>query len=339
MIRIKLLDYHIHRNETTFRPYMAAYDWFKEAGIEFVGEADSYDYAFVGQASVINKKVSLEESVQKGLEFLSNITGEYFIVDGQDSTSLIGTAELLRESKAVCMLKNSMLRDPQMYKEKTANGRYYWGKGDYNVPDIDELMPRIRLAGCNWLSTVQTNWYAYSPEKEFDVSCMFGYPTKEPVYEHGLSQTDYYDPHRKALMETLDPSFKLAKLENGVRIPIEQYYNNMYKSRFIMAPLGYGAMAPRDLEASMMGSILVKPNLDWMITEPNPYIPGETYLDVNYDWSDLNDKISNVLDDYPNQQKFYVENMRETYSKLFTPQRFVTHFHGILSSLDGVDTE
>ena len=29
-----------------------------------------YDYAFVGQASIIDKKVSLKKSINKGLEFL-----------------------------------------------------------------------------------------------------------------------------------------------------------------------------------------------------------------------------------------------------------------------------
>jgi hypothetical protein len=339
MIKIKLLEYDIHRNETTFRPFLAASEWFSQAGIEFIGDGDSYDYAFVGQASIIDKKVPLDESVEKGLEFLSKVTGDYIIVDGQDSHSLIGTAEILRESNAVLMLKNVMLNDPFLYKTPLANGRYYWGEGVYTIPDITDLLPRIRLSGCNWLSTVQTNWYAYDSDKEYDVSCMFGYPTKEPVYEHDLCQTDYYDPHRKTLFDTLDPTFNTIQLQDGVRIPIEQYYNNMYRSKIILAPLGYGAMAPRDLESCMMGSVLVKPNIDFLKTEPNIYKSGETYVGVNYDWSDLNEKVKEVTMDYKRLQPFYVENMRNLYSRLYTPQRFVTHVHGILSELSGMGHE
>ena len=41
---------------------------FREVGIEFTTSND-YDYAFVGQASIIDKKKSLEESVEKGFHF------------------------------------------------------------------------------------------------------------------------------------------------------------------------------------------------------------------------------------------------------------------------------
>ena len=181
MIKIKLIEPHIHRNETTFRPFLFAQNQLKEIGIEFT-DGDSYDYEWVGQASIIDKKKSLKESIEKGIEFISKITGDYMIVDGQDATSLIGTVDVFRESKAKLFLKNSYLKDFDLYKKGWANGRMYWGKGDYSVPDIDNLKSKMKLSGCNWLHTVQPNWLDYSKEKSYDISCMFGYPTKEPVY-------------------------------------------------------------------------------------------------------------------------------------------------------------
>ena len=106
MIKIKLYEHDIHRNETTFRPFVKAIDIFKEVGIEFT-TSDDYDYAFVGQASIIDKKKPLKESVERGLEFVSKITGDYFIVDGQDATTLIGTIDVFRESNALLFLKNT----------------------------------------------------------------------------------------------------------------------------------------------------------------------------------------------------------------------------------------
>ena len=58
MIKIKLYDSHTHRNETTFRPFLLAKDYFREIGIEFT-DSDDYDYGFVGQASIIDKKKHL----------------------------------------------------------------------------------------------------------------------------------------------------------------------------------------------------------------------------------------------------------------------------------------
>ena len=100
MIKIKLLEKDIHRNETTFRPFLFAQDLFREAGIEFT-DSDDYDFAWVGQASIIDKKKPLQDSIARGLEFITEITGDYMIVDGQDSTSLIGTIDVFRESNAL----------------------------------------------------------------------------------------------------------------------------------------------------------------------------------------------------------------------------------------------
>ena len=59
MIKVKLYEHEIHRNETTFRPFAMAQNIFREVGIEFTTSND-YDYAFVGQASIIDKKKPLK---------------------------------------------------------------------------------------------------------------------------------------------------------------------------------------------------------------------------------------------------------------------------------------
>jgi len=335
MIKVKLCELDIHRNETTFRPLLMAQDIFREVGIEFT-TSDDYDYAFVGQASIIDKKKPLKESVEKGLEFLSKITGDYMIVDGQDATTLIGTIDVFRESNALLFLKNSYLKNFDLYKQGWANGRYYWGKGDYSVPDIDELKPKMKLSGCNWLHTVQPNWLDYSQEKSYDVSCMFGYPTKEPVYEHDLCQTDYYDPHRKKLMDTLGDKYKIAGLVDGERIPIEKYYQKMYESKIIMAPIGYGEMAPRDIEATMFGSVLMKPDMSYISSEPFVYEDDETYIAVNYDWSNLEEKIDYVLSDYDNIRERIVTNMRNQFTEKYKLGNLVLHVYDVFKNIDEV---
>ena len=338
MIKIKLYEHEIHRNETTFRPFVMAQDIFGEVGIEFTTSED-YDYAFVGQASIIDKKKPLKESVEKGLDFVSKITGDYFIIDGQDATTLIGTIDVFRESNALLFLKNTYLRDFDLYKQGWANGRYYWGKGEYSVPDIDKLKSRMKLTGCNWLHTVQPNWLDYSKDKPYDLSCMFGYPTKEQVYEHDVSQTKYYDPHRKNLMDILGDKYKIAGLVNGKRIPIEEYYQKMRDSKIIMAPLGYGEMAPRDLESAMFGSVLMKPDMSYILSEPFIYDDDETYIAVDYSLSNLEEKIDYVLSDYSNIREKLVQNMRKRFIEKYNLRNLVLHMYDIFNNLDGVGQE
>ena len=338
MIKIKLYEHERHRNETTFRPFVSAANLFKDVGIQFT-LSDDYDYAFVGQASIIDKKKPFKESVENGVEFCSKITGDYFIVDGQDSTSLIGTIDVFRESNARLFLKNTYLKDFNLYKQGWANGRMYWGEGDYSVPDIHDLEPNMKLTGCNWLHTVQPQWLDYNNNHQYDLSCMFSYPSKVKVYEHDLCQTDYYDLHRKNLMETLGDKYKVAKLIDGKVLPRNQYYDNMYKSKIILAPLGYGEMAPRDLESAMFGNVLMKPDMGYILSEPFLYDDNETYIAVNYDWSNLEEKIDYVLSDYDNVRERLVENMRRRYSERYEPKNLVLHIYDIFKKLDDVVKE
>jgi len=335
MIKIKLLEPEIHRNETTFRPFLFAQDYLREIGIEFTN-SDDYDYALVGQASIIDKKKSLDESIENGLEFVSKITGDYIIMDGQDSTSLIGTIDVFRESDAVLFLKNSYLKDFDLYKKGWVNGRMYWGKGDYSVPDIDKLKSKMKLTGCNWLHTIQPNWLDYSQEKKYDISCMFGYPTPEPVYEHNICQTDYYDPHRKKLMDVLGDKYNIAGLKNGERVSQQEYYDKMYNSKIIMAPLGYGSMAPRDLESAMFGSVLVKPDVSFIDSKPFIYEDNETYIAVNYDWSNLEEKIDYVLNNFDWLRKYLIDNMRARYTEEYQYSKIALHLYEILKKLEDV---
>ena len=194
----------------------------------------------------------------------------------------------------------------------------------------------MRLTGCNWLNTIQPRWFDYNSDKKYDISCMFGYPTKEPVYEHDVCQTDYYDPHRKNLFETLGDKYKVAGLIDGQRIPQEEYHRKMYESKIIMAPLGYGEMAPRDIEATMFGSILMKPDVSYINSKPFVYEDGETYIACKYDWSDLEEKIDYVLSNYDELQPYIVENMKSSFIKKNNNKNLVIHMHEIFESLNCV---
>ena len=332
MIKIKLCERQIHRNETTFRPFVNASNIFRDVGIEFT-DSDSYDYAFVGQASIIDKSKSLQESVDKGLEFVSKITGDYFIVDGQDSTSLIGTIDVFRESNAILFLKNSYLKDFNLYKQGWANGRMYWGKGNYSVPDIDQLKPKMKLTGCNWLSTITPRWYNVFNEKKYDISCMFGYPIITKNYEHGLYQNEYYESHRKKLLEKITPKYNYIGLENGKKVSGEEYFQKMSKSKIIMSPIGFGEMNPRDVQSAMLGSVLIEPDMSYILSKPFIYEDNKTYIAVKYDWSDLEEKIDYVLSDYDNIRNRLVYNFRKSFIEQYDAKNLVIHFYNMLRGL------
>lgn len=342
MIKIKLYELDKHRNECTFRPFLYAQNSLRDIGIEFTN-GDSYDYAWIAQASFLNKKVSLEQSVNDGLEFLSKITGDYMLIDGQDSTSLIGSYEILKKSNALLLLKNSLLKDRSLYKQGWNLGRYYWGPGEYKLDDFDTYSDRIVLSGTNWLMThwagIRPYWLDINRTREYDISAMYQYPSNENVYEHGHLQSKYYDDYRKPVFNILDKlnKYKIARIENGQRVPIEEYYRRVSNSKILLAPCGYGEMAPRDMEAAMFGSILIKPNLDYIDSTPWIYKDNETYISCKHDFSDLESKIEMILGNY--EKYFYIiENARQSIIDSMNPEKLALHLYNVFIKLNSITT-
>ncbi len=336
MIKIKIYEIDKHRNETTFRPFLFARHIFNEIGIEFVTDGQA-DFAFVGHASFVNKKLSLSESVSSGLKFLETVKEPYFLFDGQDAATLIGSYEVFEQSKAIYLLKPTLYTNRSEYINKYVNGRLYWGCGEYSIPNLD-IMDKIKLSGFNWLSTTQPQWLNYNNNKHFDVSAMFMYPHKD-VFEHGLNQAIHYNRFRQNVFNNLSTKFNVAKLENGIRLPLNEYYNRMSNSKIILAPFGFGEIAPRDLEATMFGSVLIKPDMSHLETLPNLYIPYKTYVPCKHDFSDLNEKIDYVLSDFNNLQSFYVENMRRRYMEVYDLNKLVLHYYNLFKNMKGVAVE
>lgn len=339
MIKIKLVELEKHRNEIAFRPYIFAQHLFKQVGIEFVTNSDSYDYAFIAQASFIDKQIELEKSIEQGIEFVNKFGKNVFLLDGQDSHSLIGTVEVLKNTNALVMFKNTLLNDISLYKQSWVNGRMYWGPGDYSVPYIDEVIDRIKLSGTNWLSTIQPTWHQYNSNKPYDVSCMFSWGDSEN-YEYTKLTSTYYDEHRRTLLDTLSKTtFNVVKRERGIRIPQQQFYQNMYDSKIVMAPIGYGEMAVRDIEAASFGSVLIKPDMSHIQSYPNIYEDGKTYISCKYDWSDVEEKIEYVLSNYNELQPQLTENMRKAYQEQYSAESLVRYFYNQLLTIKGIGYE
>lgn len=342
MIRIKLYELDKHRNECAFRPYLKAQNVLRDIGIEFT-TSDSYDYAWIAQASFLDKKVSLQQSVETGLEFLSKITGDYMLLDGQDSTSLMGSYEILRESNAMLLMKNSLLKDRSLYKQGWQLGRYYWGEGDYALSDFDSYSDKIVLSGTNWLSThwsgINVQWYDIDRPRQYDVSAMFQYPSPKVSMEHGQNQSEHYDRFRRPLLQSIEGlDLRIAKLNNGERVTQQEYYERMFSSKIILAPFGYGEMAPRDLEAAMFGSVLIKPDMAYIDTAPDMFIPYETYIPCAHDFSDLNEKINEILGD-SKLFHYIIEGARKKFNEAMSPENLAIHLHNMFQNLKGIITE
>lgn len=74
-----------------------------------------------------------------------------------------------------------------------------------------------------------------------------------------------------------------------------KYMKELRSARICFSPFGYGEVCWRDYEAIMCGALLVKPDMSHVETEPNIFIPFQTYVPVSWDFSDLVEKIDFYL--------------------------------------------
>lgn len=335
MIKIKLYELDKHRNECAFRPYLAAQHILREIGIEFT-QGDSYDYAWIAQASFTNKKVSLSQSIDEGLEFLSKISGDYMLLDGQDSTSLIGTYDVFRDSDALLLMKNSLLKDKSLYNQGWNAGRMYWGSGNYMVTDYETNADRVTLSGTNWLSTHCANGLSFMDinlsNKHYDVSAMFQYPFHAPILEYTDSLNNFYDTHRRVCINNVNKlKCNVSKLVDGVRLSQQEYYHRMMNSKIIIAPYGAGEMAPRDIESAQYAAILIKPDMSYIETAPDIYEAGVTYISCAHDYSDLSEKIDEILGNYQHYS-YIIENMRARIIDKLSMESLALHMYKMFTT-------
>ena len=117
MIKAKVLNPFKDRNEPTFRPLIFIRDMlYTDYSIELTTD-DDFDFMFVGMSDFFDKDKSLKESTEWGLENLNKVTegGDYFLFDGQDSTSIMGSYEVFEQSDAIYMFKNQLLQKRKDY--------------------------------------------------------------------------------------------------------------------------------------------------------------------------------------------------------------------------------
>jgi hypothetical protein len=128
----------------------------------------------------------------------------------------------------------------------------------------------------------------------------------------------------------------LEKIEGDPRfitgmVSQKRYYKELYDSKIVLSPFGWGEVCFRDFEAVIAGALLFKPDMSHLKTWPDIYIPFETYVPLNWDGTDIKEKAESYLGNDA-ERKRIAQNAWEQYrSELNTlEERFISLFHDIL---------
>jgi len=85
------------------------------------------------------------------------------------------------------------------------------------------------------------------------------------------------------------------KIASEGRVKRNKFFAELRNSKIVFSPFGYGEVCWRDYEAYATGSLLIKPSVDHLKTSDNSFVEGETYVGINWDLSDFEEKLNKFL--------------------------------------------
>ncbi|MBS0203134.1 MAG: hypothetical protein JSS49_09570 [Planctomycetes bacterium] len=104
--------------------------------------------------------------------------------------------------------------------------------------------------------------------------------------------------HRQAVLDQLSGIPGIRTVVGRGRVFLDENYRELLlRSRICVSPWGWGETCIRDYEALLAGCVLIKPRTDF-IDSALP-LDERHYIACRPDFSDLNQRIHEVLDDWP----------------------------------------
>ncbi len=359
MIKVKIISGIGENNDEltmgnmrrSFSAMVYSMDMLRDYQIEIVRDgSNDYDYEFIDKRCWQNRKLgSLEASIEKGVDFLSKRTGDYFLMDGGDCTSLMASIEVLRNSNAKMILKKHVMAREE-YAKPSFLGRWWFGvhsdkKLNVSYDISKEEWKKIGLCGHN---NGHEHLYERTPPqlmnqpykssgRDIDV-CAIWQGVHPPNLDYGDKNDETtYTNHRVGCWD------ELKKIDNKVKVvndflPYNDYLNTAFRSKIGISPYGMGELCFRDYELVQAGCLLIKPDLGSMITEPKWLVANETYVPVKVDWSDLNETIEKILNNFKDYEHIIINGQKTLY-EAHKLENYCMYMYNLFSNLDGVSNE
>lgn len=180
---------------------------------------------------------------------------------------------------------------------------------------------------------------------------LFTTGSKRWIYRSKVAPVDFvmpslnvkYDVHYRGRMypgaigyqriytrELLDKRTDILMPDINTAVPYKRYIKEAKDSLSLISPFGWGEICGRDFEAFVFGCTLIKYNMEHLVTYPNCYIADETYISINWDFSNFNHILDDLKTDIGrkkaieiavNGQKMYKEYLTDKEKK----KEFVEH--------------
>lgn len=342
MIKIKITNKHNRYDYPSLRRCFSGLvrssPMLSDYSIQLVN-GGSYDYEFIDKNCFMDRHKTLSESIDMGLKYLSNKTGDYFLFDGGDDTSLMASYEVFSQSNAKGLFKKQLL-NRDSYNIPSFLGMWFRSESNnklkYDIPK--NTWNNINLTGYNLGHEHPNLTNKLFPINQKDIDVVGIWQGKHKYNkDYGVENHNGYTQHRVGCWD------ELKKLENKYNIVLGQFNGDITNEAYSRAkvgisPFGQGELCFRDFELVQHGVILLKPHLENLLTSPNWLVPNETYIPVKKDWSDLNEIIEKILGNYKDYS-YIIENARLKMIESYKLENVCLYWYNFFNNLDEIKNE
>jgi len=194
-------------------------------------------------------------------------------------------------------LKKHLLKDLNSYGQPTWGDTnlcdYYSRRFDLGLPETcfafpdgfqEKLLSGSHFASCDYLIKLFLGPFPTRESRAIDVHSRIA-----------VKGSEWYSRMRQ---EALDHSLALEGRLNVAchgRVSRNAFLKELKDSKLCFSPFGYGEVCWRDFEAMATGSVLLKPDMSHLVCSPGVFFPGETYVPLAWDLSDLEEKVDFYL--------------------------------------------
>lgn len=298
--------------------------------------------------NLVNKSyVTQDEKKDIIIKFLNHVkemTKSLILFDNSDSSSIL----FYRLPYVDFYYKKQLLKDKSLYENELFgnklftdyyNKKYNISEGDYSHSESSQndkshiYSKNKHKIGISWNILLAVNNFQsnlskieYMVRKNF--SLKYGEVDGDKKY---IISGNFFKDYRKTIisfqrkkMHEFLSNHKLAKNFSLGIVPKKEYRKNMFESKFVVSPFGWGEICYRDYEVFMAGAALIKPDMSHLETWPNLYIPNETYFPISWDIEKWNDEFNNILCNEAKRKKI-AETGQKKFKNLWS-ERSMQHF-------------
>lgn len=224
-------------------------------------------------------------------------------------------------------IKKSVLKDRSQYQKPQLGDtnlmEYYCGLFDIEEKMVDwqvpmDVMDKLVIGPTFFTSPLILESFLNRSEPPSDNK------TLDVHARMAAKGSSWYGKMRQLSVDKLNALTGL-KTAVGPGIPRKQFMRELATAKICFSPFGYGEICWRDIEAIQAGAVLLKPSMEHLDMNPRIHIPFETYIPLQWDYSDLEEKIESVLSN-DTYRKTLVSNAYQMVRAYLQEARFVDQF-------------